>query len=99
MGDLIEKLAGPHVVDLVWHLPSDVIDRRHAPKIADARPDTIATMTVRVTKHYPPHNKRQPLQNHSDGRYRGDVIGIFSWSSGLLEQDFTENEIRVIRAN
>ncbi len=35
----IEALAGPQVVDLCWHLPSAVIDRRYAPKIAEAEPD------------------------------------------------------------
>jgi len=28
---LVERLAGPHVVDLCWHLPSGVIDRRYRP--------------------------------------------------------------------
>ncbi len=29
----IETLAGSKVVDLCWHLPSGVIDRRYAPKL------------------------------------------------------------------
>ena len=31
---LIEKLAGPLVVDLLWHLPTGLIDRSFTPKIA-----------------------------------------------------------------
>ena len=34
---LLEQLAGPHVVDLCWHLPSGLIDRRYAPKLARGR--------------------------------------------------------------
>ena len=35
---LVEKASGPHVIDLCWHLPSAIIDRRYAPPVADARP-------------------------------------------------------------
>ena len=41
---LIEKLAGPHISDLLWHLPSGIIDRRYAPKIVEARAGVIATI-------------------------------------------------------
>ncbi len=59
---LFEKLAGPHVVDLCWHLPSGVIDRSYAPHVADAQPGRIATLTVRVDAHRPPMRKGQPFK-------------------------------------
>ncbi|MBP2312452.1 ATP-dependent DNA helicase RecG [Azospirillum soli] len=62
LGKLVEKLAGPCVVDLLWHLPSGVIDRRFSPKIADAPNGRIATMTVRVDSHAPPVNPRHPYK-------------------------------------
>ena len=34
LGRLVERLAGPLVVDLLWHLPTGIIDRRAAPTIA-----------------------------------------------------------------
>ena len=36
-GKLVERLAGPLVVDLLWHLPFAVVDRRHAPEVAKAK--------------------------------------------------------------
>ena len=33
---LVERVAGPRIVDLVWTLPTGLVDRRHAPKIAEA---------------------------------------------------------------
>ena len=33
LGKLVEKLAGPLVVDLLWHLPFAVVDRRNAPEV------------------------------------------------------------------
>jgi ATP-dependent DNA helicase RecG len=53
IGKLVERLAGPLIVDLLWHLPSGIIDRRYAPKIAEAREGMIATLTVWVDRHEP----------------------------------------------
>ena len=44
----------PRVLDLLWHLPTGVIDRRAEPTVAIAVPGTIATLKVRVLKHKPP---------------------------------------------
>jgi ATP-dependent DNA helicase RecG len=61
-GKLIERLAGPHVADLLWHLPTDIIDRRFAPKVMEAPAGAIATLTVRVEAHLRPGNPRQPYR-------------------------------------
>ena len=44
----------PRVVDLLWHLPTGVIDRRAEPTVAAAIPGTIATLKVRILKHKAP---------------------------------------------
>ena len=59
---LFEALAGPQVVDLCWHLPSGLIDRRYAPKVAAAQPGRIATLTLRVGAHQAPRTPRQPYR-------------------------------------
>jgi ATP-dependent DNA helicase RecG len=59
---LFERLAGPNVVDLLWHLPVDIIDRRYTPKIAAAEPGRIATLTVTVDAHERPRTPRQPYR-------------------------------------
>ncbi|MGE0848817.1 MAG: ATP-dependent DNA helicase RecG [Hyphomicrobiaceae bacterium] len=43
----------PRIIDLLWHTPTGVIDRRATPSVADAVPGTIATLDVRVLKHKP----------------------------------------------
>ncbi|MBT6508903.1 MAG: DEAD/DEAH box helicase, partial [Rhodospirillaceae bacterium] len=62
LAKLVEKLAGPRVVDLLWHLPSGVIDRSMAPTLAEAIPGGIVTVTITVDQHNKPHNKRQPYR-------------------------------------
>ena len=59
---LIEKLAGPLVVDLLWHLPSGLVDRSFTPKIAEAPAGLVATLTVRVDGHAPPVMPRHPYK-------------------------------------
>jgi len=59
---LIETAAGPQVVDLLWHLPTSLIDRRHAPKVGGAQPGEVATLTVEVDKHVPPASRKQPYR-------------------------------------
>src|SRR5215468_8251960 len=41
------------VIDLLWHTPAGVIDRRATPTVAAAVPGTIATLEVHVLKHRP----------------------------------------------
>ena len=55
---LFERLAGPLVLDLLWHLPSGIIDRRASPPICALEPDHIATLAVRVEAHRPGFGRR-----------------------------------------
>ncbi|MEO3430259.1 ATP-dependent DNA helicase RecG [Pelagibius sp. CAU 1746] len=60
---LFESLTGgPAVLDLCWHLPSGIIDRRYSPPLAEAIPGRIATLTVEVDEHRAPPTKRQPYR-------------------------------------
>ncbi|MCW2247492.1 ATP-dependent DNA helicase RecG [Azospirillum fermentarium] len=62
LAKLAEKLTGPHAVDLLWHLPCGIIDRRFQPKIAQAPHGRVATLTVRVDQHVPPLGPRYPYK-------------------------------------
>ncbi len=59
----IEKACGGNrILDLAWHFPENVIDRRRHPKIAAAVPQEVVTLAVRVEKHINPPNKRAPYR-------------------------------------
>src|SRR6516164_7407719 len=51
-------MAGPLVVDLVWHLPSGIVDRRESPPVARLEADRIVTVAVRVEAHQAGHGRR-----------------------------------------
>ncbi|MBV9859935.1 MAG: ATP-dependent DNA helicase RecG [Alphaproteobacteria bacterium] len=55
---LIERVAGPLVLDLLWHLPVGLIDRRAAPPVAALQHDSVVTVRVRVEAHYPGFGRR-----------------------------------------
>lgn len=57
---LVQKVAGPRIVDVLFTLPHGVIDRSRRPKIADARPGEIVTIEVTVDSLQPPPTKRLP---------------------------------------
>ncbi|MEL7542844.1 MAG: ATP-dependent DNA helicase RecG, partial [Pseudomonadota bacterium] len=51
-------VADARVNDLLWHLPSGLIDRTAQPPVQDATPGTIVTLRVRVVKHAGPPNRK-----------------------------------------
>ncbi|HEY5207861.1 MAG TPA: ATP-dependent DNA helicase RecG [Stellaceae bacterium] len=59
---LLAELAGPHLVDLLFYLPSSLIDRRFSPTVRDAPEDRIATLTVTVEGHQPSQHPRRPYR-------------------------------------
>ncbi len=62
-GKLIEKLCGSDkILSLLWHRPVDLVDRRFAPKIKDAPPGHVATLTLKVEKHSPPPRRGLPYR-------------------------------------
>ncbi len=62
LAKLVAKAAGPQVVDLLWHLPSGLVDRRNRPPIAGAKPGDLATLAVTVDGHDKPARSRQPYK-------------------------------------
>ncbi len=93
---LVEKLAGPKVVDLLWHLPSGLIDRRFAPKIAAAPAGQIATITVRVDKHVKAPGRKAPYRvKVSDDSGKMDLV-FFNARGDWLDQTLPVGETRVI---
>ena len=59
---LYERLAGKHCVDLCWHLPSGLIDRRFSCPILDAPSGRIVTLRVTVDAHLPPDSPKRPYR-------------------------------------
>ena len=59
---LIAQVAGPRLRDLVFDLPTGVVDRSYRPKLIDAEAGRIATVTVNVLDHLAPRVRQQPYR-------------------------------------
>ena len=92
----IEKVAGPRIVDLFWHLPNGIIDRRHAPRVADAEPGVVATMTVRVVRHQKSGNPRRPYKVYCADDSGTLALVFFHARPDYLRRVLPEGETRVV---
>lgn len=88
---LFEKLCGgERVIDVLWHRPIDVVDRRFAPTIKDAPAGRVATLTVTVHKHFPAATKTQPHKV-----WCTDVTGAINLIFFHARQEFIEKQLPV----
>lgn len=78
---LLDRAETPRIVDLLFHLPSSVIDRSSRPAIRDAVPGTVATLHVTIDRHRPPPpgRSRTPYLIYASDD-TGDVI--LTWFRG-----------------
>ena len=96
LGKLVEKLAGPLVVDLLWHLPLGVIDRRNAPDVAQARAGEVATLTVTVDEHLVPRSPRQPYRVWCSDETGRLCLTYFNGREDYLKKLLPPGEVRVV---
>lgn len=59
---LVHNLLGEKIVDMIWHLPSGLIDRTYSPKLREVRLGAICTVKVKVVEHIAPARKSQPYK-------------------------------------
>jgi ATP-dependent DNA helicase RecG len=73
---LMARLVGGDTVrDVLFHLPSGVIDRRPVRRLADCRPGMVATLRVEVLRHEAPARKGQPTKVViTDGSATADIV-------------------------
>lgn len=64
---LLDKLlGGERIIDLLWHQPIDIVDRRHSPKLKDAKPGQIVTTTVTIQSYQLPKRRGMPARVIAD---------------------------------
>lgn len=62
LAELMAKLAGPRIIDLLFHLPISVVDRTRQPKLVDAEEGQVGTVMLNVLDHVPRRDPRQPFR-------------------------------------
>lgn len=78
---IIKAVGGERVIDVLFHLPFALVDRRARPTIATAPLNQVATLAVTVEAHRPGRGPRQPYRVVvSDGT--GDMHLIYFKAEG-----------------
>jgi len=96
MAPLYARLTGERVVDLIWHFPCGLIDRRLSPRACDAQPGQVATLTLTVLHHAKPASSRRPYRIHClDGDVPVTLVYFHAKEDWLLRQ-LPEGEVRVV---
>jgi ATP-dependent DNA helicase RecG len=95
---LLDTEGPPRVVDLLFHLPSGVIDRRARPTLAEAVPGAIVTVEVLIEKHRPspPGKSRAPYRVQTSDETGDLTLVWFNAHRSRIEQMCPVGETRVV---
>src|ERR1700742_2731748 len=85
---LLDRNETPRLVDLLLHLPSNVIDSRARPKPRDAAPAAVVTLEVTIDRHRaPPRGRsRAPYLVYASDDTGDVVLTYFRASPGQIEK-------------
>lgn len=94
-GKLIKKLCGEKVIDILFHLPVNIIDRTYAPLLKDAEEGRIWSGVVTITEHQPPVSRKHPYRIYcTDGT--AEIVLIFFKVYDSLTKSYPVGEKRAI---
>ena len=62
LGKILGEFTGDKIIDLLFHLPSNLIDRQYRPSLAEVEDGRIATFEVEVMKHEAPRRRNLPYR-------------------------------------
>jgi ATP-dependent DNA helicase RecG len=93
---LVERAAGPHLADLLWHLPTGLVDRRFSPLVAEAPAGAVVTLRLQVVAHAKPRTPRLPYKVRCEDS-SGPIDLVFFHARGdYLEKQLPVGETRVV---
>jgi ATP-dependent DNA helicase RecG len=93
MAPLLERAAGPHVVDMLWHLPSGLVDRRFSPLVAQAPEGVVVTLKLRILAHEPARTSRLPYRVHCEDESGPIDLVFFRVKGDYLTRQLPVGEI------
>jgi ATP-dependent DNA helicase RecG len=96
IGKLMEKVAGDKVVSLCWHMPTGLIDRRLAPKLAEAPEGAIVTLTLLVDGHVKPGTPRHPYKVRCRDETGFIHLVFFNARPDYLQRALPVGEVRAV---
>jgi ATP-dependent DNA helicase RecG len=88
----------PRIVDLLFHLPSGIVDRRNRPKLSEVEPGAVVTVAVTIDRHRPPppHRPRAPYNIEASDDTNTLTITYFNARKDYLQTLFPVGELRYV---
>ena len=98
LGKLLGREAGqpPRVLDLLMHMPTGLIDRRHRPTIAGLPQSGIVTVEVTVERHKPSRNPRVPYRVECFDGTGSLILTYFHGHGDYLRRLLPPGETRIV---
>ncbi len=93
---LLKNLCGSKVVDLLWHLPSGIIDRRCNIPLRAAQNGQLWTGKVRVVEHMVPHTRKQPYRIIVEDNSEQLILIFFKTFGDNLTKQFPVGSEKII---
>jgi ATP-dependent DNA helicase RecG len=95
---LLDTAGPPRVIDLLFHLPASVIDRRSRPTLAEAVPGEIVTVEVLIEQHRPapPGKSRAPYRVVTSDETGDLTLVWFNAHRVRIEQICPVGETRIV---
>jgi len=93
---IMDTLAGPKVVDLLWLLPTGIVDRRFTPNVSEAPNGIVCTLIVDILEHIPSPNRRRPYIVRCSDTSGPLQLVFFNARDNYLSQVLPIGERRVV---
>ncbi|MDO8978407.1 MAG: ATP-dependent DNA helicase RecG [Afipia sp.] len=95
---LLDRSETPRLVDLLLHLPTNVIDRRARPTIREAVPGTVVTLEVTIDRHRPapPGRSRAPHLVYASDETGDVLLTYFRAKPEYIEKLLPKGEKRFV---
>ena len=93
---LIKNLCGDKVLDLLFHLPFNIVDRTYTVPLSSAQDGKIWTGIVTITEHQPPATKKHPYRIYAtDGTAEVSLV-FFKVYADSIKKNYPIGEKRAI---
>src|SRR5262245_19501383 len=93
---LIAKAAGARIVDLLWHLPSGLLDWSRLSTIRDAPTSEPVTLKLLIVDHSPPRISRLPYKIRASDETGYIDLVFFKAKGDYLQRTFPVGQTRFV---
>ncbi|MCR9213554.1 MAG: ATP-dependent DNA helicase RecG [Proteobacteria bacterium] len=96
LASLLEKVAGPNIIDLVWHLPAGMVTRIEADTLSQDLIEENIVASFLVLQHSPPPNRRVPYRISGAVGEAPLTLVFFHGREDYLKRQLPEGQLRLI---